>query len=537
LRNAFPNITGWNAERKNHEIFPGYFQSHRLNSASNQAIPSERKFMNNDPQKVSSDLFHEFKRELGLFDSTMLVIGSMIGSGIFIVSADIARTVGSSGILLLVWIVTGIITLIGALCYGELAAMMPKAGGQYVYLREAYNPLTGFLYGWTLFLVIQTGTIAAVAVAFAKFTAVLIPWFGTKNIIFSLFGLNISGGQILAICSVLFLTFVNIRGVKHGKRVQNIFTIAKVAAISGLILLGIFVGSNVSAVNANFSNIWKGEWIHIASGKIDWVESLSGFSIIIAVGVASVGSLFASVAWENITFTAGEVKNPRRNIPLSLLFGTVTVTIIYLLANVAYLLVLPIHGIPDGGSAAMQGIQFAADDRVATAVAQIIFGHPAAVIMALLIMVSTFGCNNGLILAGARVYYAMAKDNLFFKSTGKLNNNGVPAKALVYQAVWTSLLCLSGTYSQLLDYVIFAVLLFYILTIMGVFILRKRNPEAERPYKTFAFPFLPALYILLAAAICIILLIYKPIYTWPGLIIVLLGIPVYYIWGRYQKRK
>jgi basic amino acid/polyamine antiporter, APA family len=492
--------------------------------------------MSIDPRTASANSSHEFKRELGLFDSTMIVIGSMIGSGIFIVSADIARTVGSAGILLLVWIITGVITLIGALSYGELAAMMPKAGGQYVYLREAYNPLTGFLYGWTLFFVIQTGTIAAVAVAFAKFTAVLIPWFSTKNTILYLFGLNISGGQILAICSVLFLTYINVRGVKEGKTVQNIFTIAKVVALFALILLGFFVGSNANAIGANFTNVWKGEWLHLAAGKIDWIEPLSGISIIIAIGVASVGSLFASVAWENITFTAGEVKNPKRNIPLSLFFGTVTVTIIYLLANIAYLLVLPLKGTPGVTDTAAQGIQFAADDRVSTAAAQLIFGHPAAVIMALLIMVSTFGCNNGLILAGARVYYAMAKDKLFFRSAGQINNNGVPAKALLFQAVWTSLLCLSGTYSQLLDYVIFAVLLFYILTIAGVFILRKKNPDAERPYKTFGFPLLPVLYIFLAAVICVILLIYKPLYTWPGLLIVLLGIPVYYVWGRFQKK-
>ncbi|OGU77606.1 MAG: amino acid transporter [Ignavibacteria bacterium RBG_16_34_14] len=459
----------------------------------------------------------------------------MIGSGIFIVSADIARTVGSSGLLLLVWFVTGVITLIAALSYGELAAMMPKAGGQYVYLREAYNPLVGFLYGWTLFLVIQTGTIAAVAVAFAKFTAVLIPWFGTNNILFSLLGLKVSAGQLLAILSIIILTFINIGGLKEGKIVQDLFTITKIIALFGLILLGLFIGYNAEAISANFSQIWKGEWLHISSGKIEWVESLSGFSIVVAIGVAMVGSLFSSDAWNNITFTAGEVKNPKRDIPLSLFFGTLTVTIIYILANIVYLVVLPLHGSPDGTDVTSLGIQFAAEDRVGTAAAQTFFGEPAAIIMAVLIMISTFGCNNGLILAGARVYYAMAKNNLFFKTTGTLNKNSVPAKALVFQAVWASILCLSGTYGQLLDYVIFAVLIFYILTIAGIFILRKKRPDAERPYKAFGYPFLPMLYIILAVTISIILLIYKPQFTWPGLTIVLLGVPVYFIWKKKQE--
>ena len=480
--------------------------------------------------------FQEFKRELGLFDSTMIVIGSMIGSGIFIVSADIARTVGSSGLLLLVWLITGVITIIGALSYGELAAMMPHAGGQYVYLRESYNPLIGFLYGWTLFLVIQTGTIAAVAVAFAKFTAVIFPWFSSTNILFVPFGLKIHAGQILAISSIIVLTYINIRGLRQAKIVQGLFTTAKTLALFGLILLGLFIGSNAQAISANFSNIWQGKWIHLVDGKIGWVESLTGFSIVAAIGVAMVGSIFSSVAWENITFTASEIKNPKRNIPLSLFFGTLIVITLYCLANVAYLLVLPLAGNPNGKDVMSMGIQFAAEDRVGTAAANLIFGDPAAIIMALLIMVSTFGCNNGLILAGARVYYAMAKDKLFFKSTGTLNKNSVPAKALIFQAVWASLLCLSGTYSQLLDYVVFAVLIFYILTIVGIFILRKKQPNAERPYKAFGYPFLPILYIFLAASVAVILLLYKPEYTWPGLIIVLLGIPVYYGWNYFQKR-
>ena len=473
-----------------------------------------------------------FRHELGLFDSTMIVIGSMIGSGIFIVSSDIARSVGSAGLLLLVWFIAGVITLIAALSYGELAAMMPKAGGQYVYLCEAYNPLVGFLYGWTLFLIIQSGTIAAVAVAFAKFTGVLIPGLGTSNILFTIFGLKISAGQLLAILIISLLSFINIKGLKHGKLVQNIFTTAKIISISALIILGIIVGANAHAISANFSNIWNGQWLHMSAGKIEWIEQLSGFSIIIAIGVAMVGSLFSSDAWNNITFTAGEVKDPKKNIPLSLFIGTLTVTIIYMLVNVSYLLVLPLQGDPNGANITSLGIQFAAEDRVATAAANIFLGGPAVIIMAVLIMISTFGCNNGLILSGARVYYAMAKDNLFFKKVGLLNKNSVPANALIIQAVWASILCLSGTYGQLLDYVIFAVLIFYMLTIAGVFILRKKKPDADRPYKAFGYPVLPALYIILAASISLILLIYKPQYTWPGLIIVLIGIPVYYLKNR-----
>ncbi|MHB9013883.1 MAG: APC family permease [Ignavibacteriaceae bacterium] len=478
-----------------------------------------------------------FKRELGLLDSTMIVIGSMIGSGIFIVSADIARTVGSPGYLLLVWLITGAITITAALSYGELAGMLPHAGGQYVYLREAYNPLVGFLYGWTLFLVIQTGTIAAVAVAFAKYTAVLIPWFSENNILFSLFGLKISAAQILAILSVVVLTSSNIRGVRTAKIVQNIFTFSKVVALFGLILLAFFIGKNAAAIGANFSNFWNASWTHISNGKIISVESLSGSMLLAAIGVAMVGSLFSSDAWNNITFTAAEVKNPRRNIPLSLFLGTAIVTLLYIGANVAYILVLPLKGTPEGVSVVGRGIQFALSDRVATAASSMIFGAPAVVIMAVLIMISTFGCNNGLILAGARVYYAMAKDNLFFKKIETINKNSVPGVALVVQAVWASLLCLSGTYGDLLDYVISAVLIFYILTIAGIFLLRKKRPDAERPYKAWGYPVVPALYILAASAISIDLLIFKPMYSWPGMIIVLLGIPVYFIWKRFAEKE
>lgn len=478
-----------------------------------------------------------FKRELGLFDSTMIVVGSMIGSGIFIVSADIARTVGSSGFLLLVWFITGVITLIGALSYGELASMMPFAGGQYVYIREAYNPLVGFLYGWTLFLVIQTGTIAAVAVAFAKYTGVIIPWFSPQNVLLNILGLKISAAQLLAIASVLFLTYINVRGVKEGRAVQNVFTFSKTIALFGLIVLGFIIGSNAGVITSNFADMWSAKQVHLKNGLIDVIEPLAGFAVVAAIGTAMVGSLFSSVAWENITFIAAEVKDPKKVIPWSLFLGTMIVTVLYILANVAYLVVLPLYGDPSAKEVAGMGIQFAAEDRVGTAAAHFIFGDIAVVVMAVLIMISTFGCNNGLILAGARVFYAMSKDNLFFKFAGELNNKSVPAKALWIQAVWTSLLCLSGTYGQLLDYVVCTVLIFYILTITGIFILRKRLPNADRPYKAFGYPYLPVLYILLAAAISLILLIYKPDYTWPGLLIVAIGIPVYFVWSKYNLRK
>jgi basic amino acid/polyamine antiporter, APA family len=490
-----------------------------------------------DPSKADQRSNHSsFRQELRLFDSTMIVIGSMIGSGIFIVTADIARIVGSPGYLLLVWLITGIVTVIAALSYGELAGMMPQAGGQYVYIREAYNPLTGFLYGWTLFLVIQTGTIAAVAVAFAKYTAVLIPYFSEKNILVSFIGINISSAQLLAIISIVILTIININGIKSGKVVQDLFTITKIISLGGIIFLGIFIAKNPDAITANFQHVWNASWTHIKDGNIISIEQLSGIMIPAAIGVAMVGSLFSSVAWENITFTSGEVINPRKNIPLSLALGTGIVTMIYLLANVAYIFVLPIIGNPDGTDIITRGIQFATSDRVGTAASVQAFGDSAAIIMAILIMISTFGCNNGLILAGARVYFAMAKDNLFFKSIGRLNKNSVPGAALIIQAVWASLLCLSGTYGDLLDYVVFAVLIFYILTIAGVFILRKKNPNASRPYKAFGYPLLPIIYIIIAVAICIDLLIFKPTFTWPGLIIVLLGIPVYFLWNYFLEK-
>ena len=474
-----------------------------------------------------------FRRELSLFDSTMIVVGSMIGSGIFIVSADIARMVGSAGWLLVVWALTGVITLIGALSYGELASMMPKAGGQYVYLREAYNPLIGFLYGWTLFMVIQTGTIAAVAVAFAKFTSVLIPFFSHSNILFDAGIVKISAAQILAILSIVVLTYINIKGLREGKILQDIFTVVKALALILIILLGLTLGANSDVIARNFADMWTAGKVSVEGGIITGIETLTGFGLVAAIGAAMVGSLFSSDAWNNITFTAGEVKNPAKNIPLSLFYGTLIVTVVYLIANVSYLFVLPLAGDPSSTDPGFLGIQFAPEDRVGVSMATEIFGAGAGVFMAALIMVSTFGCNNGLILAGARVYYAMAKDNMFFKGAGNLNSKGVPAFALVVQGVWAGLLCLSGTYGQLLDYVVFAVLIFYCLTIAGIFILRKKKPDAERSYKAVGYPVIPALYIVLALSISIILLITKPLYTWPGLMIVLLGIPVYYVWRRF----
>ncbi len=467
----------------------------------------------------------------------MLVIGSMVGSGIFIVSADIARTVGTPALLLTVWLLTGVLTVVAALSYGELAGMMPQAGGQYVYLREAYNPLVGFLYGWTLFMVIQCGTIAAVGVAFAKFTAVLFPWFATTNVLFSLGSLSVSGAQVLAIISIVLLTILNIRGVQAGKCLQDVVTIAKVVALAAVVLLGLVVGWNADVVTKNFGNFWQGltSGVQVMPDSAQHAHSvlpLQGIELLAALGVAMVGSLFSSDAWNNITFAAAEVKQPKRTIPLALALGTLTVTAIYLTANLSYLVTLPLEGSANGTTAQERGIWFATDDRVGVAAVEAIFGASSGVVMAVLIMISTFGCNNGLILAGARAYYAMSRDGLFFKQAGTLNSSGVPAWALVMQCVWSCALCLSGTYSNLLDYVVFAVLVFYILTIGGIFILRLKRPHAERPIKAFGYPVLPALYILLAGAICVDLLFNKPAFTYPGVGIVLAGIPVYYLWRR-----
>jgi APA family basic amino acid/polyamine antiporter len=443
---------------------------------------------------------------LGLIDSTTLVMGSMIGSGIFIVSSDIARQVQSPGLLIVTWIVTAVLTMIAALSYGELAAAMPHAGGQYVYLRESFGPLSGFLFGWTMFLVIQTGTIAAVAVAFAKYTGVFLPWISTRHYLAGSGRVGVTTQQLLAIGVVVLLTAVNCRGIRTGAMVQNVFTLAKTAALLGLVGLGFLVGRNPQAVAANFTDFWR--------------HSGDFITVVRLVGVAMVGALFSSDAWNNVTFTAGEVRNPRRNLPLSLALGVGIVSLLYLGCNFVYLNVLP-----------LDAIQHAPEDRVATAAVAHMLGSSAVGIMAAAIMISTFGCANGLILAGARVYYAMALDRLFFRRAGVLEpRHHTPVFALVIQCLWACLLTLTGSYSDLLDYVVFAVLLFYILTIAGVFVLRRTRPDLDRPYRAFGYPFLPAVYIAAAAAIEILLLIYKPNYTFPGLGIVLLGVPVYWIW-------
>lgn len=477
-----------------------------------------------------------FKKSIGLFGAIAIVAGSMIGSGIFIVSADISRTLGSPFYLLLTWLITGFITIIAALSYGELAAMMPKAGGQYVYLKEAFSPLIGFLYGWTFFLVIQTGTIAAVAVAFAKYTGVVLPFFSENNILFDLGIIKISAAQILAIISLIILTTINYRGIKNGKIIQLSFTITKVIAIAGLIILGFMIASDQSFWTLNFSDMWSVKTTIVENNKIISINELNGIAILTAIGVAMVGTVFSSDAWNNVTFIAGEIKNPKRNIPLSLFWGVLIVTLIYVLANIVYIHLLPVQGNPEALDVIGRGMQFASSDRVGVAAASRIFGSSAAFVMAILIMISTFGCNNGLILSGARVYYAMASDGLFFKKVSLLNKYSVPGIALIIQCIWASLLCLSGKYNDLLDYVVFAVLLFYILTIVGLFVLRIKKPDIHRPYKAFGYPVLPAIYIILALALCIDLLIFKPNYTWPGIIIVIIGIPVYYIMKKYVKK-
>ena len=485
---------------------------------------------------VTQTKAHGFVRGLGLLDSTMIVAGSMIGSGIFIVSGGISKQVGSPGWLLIVWIVTGLLTVVGALSYGELAAMMPKAGGQYVYLREAFSPMWGFLYGWTLFLVIQTGTIAAVAVGFARYLGVLRPWVSESNYliapkhVFGSYAISLSTAQMVGILMIILLTFMNTRGLKLGKLVQNTFTTAKLAALFGLILLGLVIGARSGALSANFGDLW-----HVRGSLDDFgggLTAATAFGLFVGICVAQTGSLFSADAWNNITFTAGEVKEPKRNIPLSLAFGTMIVIALYLLANVAYLATLPFEKI--------QGA-----DRIATDTMNGIFPGKGPIIMAVAIMISTFGCNNGLILAGARAYYAMARDGLFFKRSGELNHRHVPGWGLVIQGIWAALLVLPRTikydaaghvtgygnlYGNLLDYVISAALIFYILTIAGIFRLRKTRPDAERPYKAFGYPVIPGLYIIGAAVILIVLFIYQTATTWPGLIIVLTGIPAYFIW-------
>jgi basic amino acid/polyamine antiporter, APA family len=472
------------------------------------------------------------KKRVNLFDGICIVAGAMIGSGIFIVSADIARNVGSPGLLMMVWLITGIITLIGAVSYGELASMMPSVGGQYVYLKEAYHPLIGFLFGWTTFMVIQCGSIAAVAVAFAKFSGVIFPWISDTNTLLHIGPVKVTSTMVIAIAMIAFLTWLNTRGIVTGKTVLNFFSSAKVIALLGFVLIGLIATKGVNSWHINKEVFWQASQI----GPGNRIIPLSGFALIAAVGTALVGSLFSADAWYNVTYVSGEVINPKRNVPLSLVFGTLIVCSIYLLTNFVYIKMLPLAGSPDGTDALSRGIQFATDDRVATSAMSVVFGDYAAVIMAVFIMISTFGCNHGLILAGPRVYYAMAKDGLFFKKVGEINRKGVPGFAIAIQGVWSILLCLSGTYSNLLDYVIFAVLLFFVLTILAIFILRYKRPDIPRPYKAFGYPVIPAIYILTTSFIMVILLIYKPDYTFPGLIIVILGIPVFYIWRRFSKK-
>jgi basic amino acid/polyamine antiporter, APA family len=471
------------------------------------------------------------QKRVNLFDGISIVAGAMIGSGIFIVSADIARNVGSPGWLLVVWLITGIITIIGAISYGELASMMPNVGGQYVYLREAYHPLLGFLFGWTTFLVIQCGTIAAVAVAFAKFSGVLFPWISEKNILFQVGPLKINSNMVIAICMISFLTWLNTRGIVTGKTVQNIFSSTKVIALLGFIAIGFLATKSLGSFEINKEIFWKASHIGPDNNTIPII----GIALVTAIGTALVGSLFSSDAWYDVTYISGEVINPKRNVPLSLFFGTLIVSSLYLLTNYVYIKILPLSGSPNGTDVLSRGIQFATDDRVATSAMSVVFGDYAAVIMAIFIMISTFGCNHGLIMAGPRVYYAMAKDGLFFRKVAEINKNGVPGFAIVVQGVWSILLCLSGTYSNLLDYVIFAVLIFFTLTILAIFVLRVKRPDIPRPYKAFGYPVIPAIYIMTTITIMVILLIYKPGYTFPGLGIVILGIPVFYFWKRYNK--
>jgi basic amino acid/polyamine antiporter, APA family len=467
-----------------------------------------------------------FKRSLNLVDSTAIVVGSMIGSGIFIVTADMSRTLGSPGWMLLAWVIAGLMTIFAAMTYGELASMMPKAGGQYIYLREAYNPLTGFLYGWTLFTVIQTGSIAAVAMAFSKFSGVLIPWISESNILLRLGPLNVTTVHLVAVASIILLTWVNTRGIQSGKIVQNAFTLTKILVLMLFLVAGLFFAKSIGW-KANADYFWQAASLDPETGA---ATPLIGLAFIAALGSAMVGALFTYDAWYNITFTSAEVINPRKTIPLSLIYGTLIAAFLFILSNIVYVKVLPLRGLPGASDTIGQGMAFATDDRLGTAAMSGIFGEYAAIFMALLIMISTFGCNNGLILSGARVFYAMAENKLFFRKIGNLNERGVPANGLIIQSVWACLLCLSGSYSQLLDYVIFAVLIFYALTNAGVFVLRRKWPNEERAYKAFGYPVIPAICVLLAIVIMIILLIYKPNFTWPGLIIVALGIPVYYIW-------
>ena len=469
-----------------------------------------------------------FQRALTLFDAIMLVTGSMIGSGIFIVSADIARQVGSAGWLLVVWLLTGLITTAGAVSYGELAAMFPKVGGQYVYLREAFGRLVAFLYGWTLFLVIQTGVIAAVAVAFAKFLGVLWPWSSVTNVLFQVGPLALSSAQVVAITLIVGITALNAQGVRTGKLIQNVLGSTKLVALALLIVFGVALGLNHTAVQANFHDVWAAARHPAAGGG---ALPLGAGALVIAIGMAMSGSLFSSDSWNNIGFAGEEIQNPERTLVRSMVIGTGIVTVLYILLNIVYLLVLPLAGSPEAATVAGRGIMYAKDDRVATAVAESVLGAPGAYVMAILIMLSTFGANNGIILSGARAYFAMAKDGLFFPGLARLNPAGVPSRALWAQCLWASLLCLSGSYGQLLNYVMFAVILFYVVTIVGIFVLRRTRPAAPRPYRAWGYPLVPLIYIGLASAFCVVLLIAPDTaeYSRRGLGLVALGLPVFFL--------
>ncbi len=470
----------------------------------------------------------ELKRSLGLIDATSLVAGSMIGSGIFIVTSAMARDIGSAAWLLVIWIVTGLITVAAALSYGELAGMMPNAGGQFVYIQRAYGRLVSFLYGWTVFTVIQTGVIAAIAVTFANYAAIFFPVLDTT--IFTIGAtFFFSYQKVLAISSIIVLTFINTKGVESGKTVQLIFTSAKLIALFALIILGFYVGLQTNVLSDNFANMWQASKTVVNPDGTFTVTKLVGMSILGAAGATIINSLFSSDAWNNVTFIAGEIKDPKKNIPRSLFLGTLIVTVIYVLANIAYLALLPMQGTPGATDVSNSGIMFASNDRVGAAAASMIMGNVSVFFMAGLIMISTFGCNSGLILSGGRLFFAMAKDGLFFKQATELNVNQVPAKALWVQCIWACVLCVSGKFGDLLTYATFASLLFYILTIMGVFILRKKEPNADRPYKAFGYPVVPAIYIIITVGICLALLIYDTFNTGLGLFIVMLGIPVYYL--------
>ncbi len=471
-----------------------------------------------------------FQRKLNLFDSSAMVIGSMIGSGIFIVSASMAREVGAPGWLLVAWAATGIMTIMAAMSFGEMASMFPQAGGLYVYLREAYGPLVSFLYGWTHLLVIQGGTIAAVAIAFSKFLGVILPSVSTYNLFLHVGVFEIDFVELVAILSIIMITWINSKGIEEGKIVQNVFTVLKIAILLFIIIIGLWFAAGTESFNFNGNAFTR-------NSPADFgIPGLVATPLLAALAISMVGSLFSSDAWYNITFASSEVVNPRKTIPRSMIIGTLTVAILYFLVNYTYLRILPFKGSPEDLSVLGRGIQFAEEQRVATAAMYQVLGRAAETLMAVVLVVSTFGCNNGLILSGARVYYAMAKDNLFFKPAGYLNSKGVPGIGLTIQAIWCSLLCLSGTYNQLLEYVVFAVLLFNILLITALFVFRIKMPNAERPYKALGYPVIPVLYIVLCAFIMVVLLIYKPEYTWRGLFVAITGIPVYFIWRKRQNK-